>query len=145
LRNLATNQLYQVGPPTYAKRLTFAETRDSGSPWYLQTGSVASLIVRLTANDPSGEYRLTLGEHVRWRLLYHTANQLVLEAPRGLPLVGFEDYFFQANCSGELPIYAFRPVEVSTAGGAPVTLERRPGQLNPMAATGMGCTRSKWW
>jgi hypothetical protein len=116
---------------TYSKRLSFNETRDGENPWYLHTGTVASVTITVPATLPSGQYRLTLGEHLRWRLLDHSASRLVLEAPRGLPIVGFEDYFFSVQAAGDLPIYAYRPVEVYDATGAAVAMRLRPGAQQP--------------
>ena len=109
--NVATLQPQNVVvQPSYTKRLTLAETADSGSPWYLQTGSVACVTIIVPISAPSGQYRLTLGEHIRWRLLDYSASRLVLEAPRGLPLVGFEDYYFTAVGTGSLLLLEeFRP------------------------------------
>jgi hypothetical protein len=130
--NVATLQPQNVAvQPTYMKRLTFAETRNSESPWYLQTGTVASLTIVVPISAPSGQYRLTLGEHIKWRLLDYSAGRLVLEAPRGLPLLGYEDYFFQAIGTGVLPIYAFRPIEVHTASGVPVPVLLQTGAPQP--------------
>jgi hypothetical protein len=130
--NVATLQQQNVVvQTTYSKRLTLAETANGDTPWYLQTGFVASLTITVPISAPSGQYRLTLGEHIKWRLLDYSAGKLVIEAPRGLPLVGFEDYYFQAVGTGSLPIYAYRPVDVYTADGTPVTLQLRAGTVQP--------------